>query len=319
MTNDAIRCEGLTKRFGSFAAVDAVDFAVAEGEAFGFIGPNGAGKTTAVRMLIGFLRPSSGNASVLGHDSWREQQDVRRLIGNLPGDFTFDARVTGSGLLELVSRLRGGDPSGEYQRRIDELAERLHCPLHKKLGELSRGNLQKVGLIQALFHRPRVLFLDEPTTGFDPLMQHVFSELVREAQADGTTVFLSSHRLIEVEELCTRVGMIKEGRLIATEQIDALTARALRHVRVVFEGAVPAEALGAVPRVSDLTIQGQVATLRCTGDLGPLLALLAGQALSDVTIQRASLEELFTRFYATGSTPEHPEHAPAGPREHADA
>lgn len=297
-TSDAITCEALTKRFGAHAAVDGVSFAVPAGESFGFVGPNGAGKTTMTRMLIGFLRPSEGSATVLGRDAWREQVAVRRLIGNLPGDFTFDASVTGAELLALVSRLRGGSP--EHRRRIDELAERLHTPLHKKLGELSRGNLQKVGLIQALFHRPRVLFLDEPTTGLDPLMQRVFAELVREAQADGATVFLSSHRLIEVEELCARVGMIKDGRLIATEQIDQLTARALRHVRIVFaDAAPPAEQLGALPGITDLRVDGRVATLRSSGDLGPLLGLLPAHQIADLTVQRASLEELFTELYAS--------------------
>ncbi len=299
MAVPAIECTGVGKRFGEHAAVDDVTLRVEPGEAFGFLGPNGAGKTTLIRLLLGFLRPSGGTSAVFGHDSWREQVAVHRLVGNLPGDFTYDDRMTGSDVVAHVARLRGLGNDRAALAHAAELADRLHADLERPLRSLSRGNLQKVGLIQALFHRPRLLLLDEPTTGLDPLMQRRFVDLIAEARADGATLFLSSHNLHEVEHVCERVGIIRDGRLVATEQVDELVERALRQVRVRFDGEPPLEPLAALPGASDLTREGEWVHLRASGSLQPLIALLAAHPVADLEIERASLDDLFASFYGS--------------------
>jgi ABC-2 type transport system ATP-binding protein len=297
----AIHCEALTKRYGRTLAVDGVELRVEPGEAFGFVGPNGAGKTTTIRLLMGFLRPTSGTARIFGQDAWRAAVEVHRQVGNLPGDFDFDRRRTGREILRHVARLRGA--SADALAYADELADRLHADLDRPLGALSRGNHQKIGLIQAMFDRPRLLLLDEPTSGLDPLMQETFITLIGEARAAGATVFLSSHNLVEVERTCERVGIIRAAKLVATESVDTLAARALRHVEVSFEGMAPtAEAIGAIPGARDVTIDGNRATLRMAGNLDDLVRFLGGYRVADLTVQRASLEELFLSFYAEGAT-----------------
>lgn len=291
----AIECEALTKRFGRHRAIDGIDLEVEAGEAFGFLGPNGAGKTTTIRALLGLLRPTSGRARVLGHDAWREAVAVHRLTGTLPGDFRYDDALTGRELIAHVARLRG--LGAEARAHAEELAERLQADLSRPLGDLSRGNHQKIGLVQALFHRPPVLLLDEPTSGLDPLMQDLFVELVQEARAAGTTVFLSSHNLTEVEKTCRRVAIIRAGAVVATDDVDALARRALRHVRVVFEGAAPADAIGALPGVQDVDVHGTRAAFRLAGELDALTALLAQHRVTDLSVERASLDELFRSFY----------------------
>ena len=296
MAATAIQCEGLTKRFGHSRAVESIDLSVAAGEAFGFVGPNGAGKTTTIRMLMGFLRPSSGRAQIFGQDCWSEAVGVHRDVGNLPGDFTFERTMTGRRVIEHVARLRG--LGAEALREADALAERLQANLDRPLGDLSRGNHQKVGLIQAMFHRPKLLLLDEPTGGLDPLMQETFITMIGEAREAGTTVFLSSHNLVEVERTCERVGIIRQGRLVATEDVATLEAKALRHVEIRFDGEpAPADALAGLPGARDLVIDGAHATLRMEGRIDPLVHLLAAHEVADLVVQRASLEELFISYY----------------------
>ncbi len=255
MAAAAITCEGLSKHFGSSRAIDGIDLAVAQGEAFGFLGPNGAGKTTTIRALLGMLRPTAGRSTILGHDSWRAPVEVARVVGTLPGDFRYDGASTGRQLLRHVARLRraGADEIAHGER----LADRLHADLDRPLRDLSRGNHQKIGIVQAMFHRPPVLLLDEPTSGLDPLMQDLFVELVREARADGATVFLSSHYLTEVEKICERVGIIRAGKLVTTDDVAQLARRALRHVKVRFDGAVPETELTALQGATDVIVRGQ--------------------------------------------------------------
>jgi ABC-2 type transport system ATP-binding protein len=295
MTAAAIECHGLSKYFGKARAIDDIDLRVEPGEIFGFLGPNGAGKTTTIRALLGLLRPTAGRCTVLGHDAWTQAVEVHRVVGSLSGDFRYDVTLTGRELIEHVGRLRGA--SAADLAHADALAERLHADLDRPLGALSRGNHQKIGLVQAMFFRPQVLLLDEPTGGLDPLMQDEFVELVRELREEGTTVFLSSHNLTEVEKTCKRVAIIRAGRLVATDDVEELARRALRHVHVTFAGEVPAAAIAALPGATDLEVRGARATFRVAGELDALTTFLAQQHVTDLAIERASLDELFRSFY----------------------
>jgi ABC-2 type transport system ATP-binding protein len=233
----AIETEGLTKFYGTERGIEDVTLTVEPGEVFGFLGPNGAGKTTTIRTLLDLLHPSGGSARIFGLDSRRDSVAIRARLGNLPGDFGFGKRGSGRDALALLARLRGV----ESLARAEELARRFRADLERPLGQLSRGNRQKVGLILAVFHRPELLILDEPTGGLDPLMQEEFLSLVREERERGCAVFLSSHELDEVERVCDRVGIIRAGRLIAVERIADLLGRTTQRRRVEVEFAEPAD------------------------------------------------------------------------------
>jgi ABC-2 type transport system ATP-binding protein len=232
-----IETEALTKLYGKARGIEDVTFAVEPGEVFGFLGPNGAGKTTTIRTLLDMLHPSSGSARIFGLDSRRESVAIRARLGNLPGDFGYGKQTSGREALRVLARLRGMDGTGH----AEALAERFRADLDRPLGRLSRGNRQKVGLILATFHSPELLILDEPTSGLDPLMQEEFLALVAEEQERGCTVLLSSHELDEVERVCDRVGIVREGRLIAVERIDELLAKTQQHNLVEVEFAEPVE------------------------------------------------------------------------------
>jgi len=232
-----IETDGLTKLYGAVRGIEDITLAVEAGEVFGFLGPNGAGKTTTIRTLLDLLHPSGGSARIFGLDSRRDSVAIRARLGNLPGDFGFGKRTSGHEALSLLARLRGVDGLG----RAEELAGRFRADLERPLGKLSRGNRQKVGLILALFHRPELLILDEPTSGLDPLMQEEFLALVGEERERGCAVFISSHELDEVERVCDRVGIIRDGRLIAVERVADLLGRTQRRSRVEVEFAEPAE------------------------------------------------------------------------------
>jgi ABC-2 type transport system ATP-binding protein len=244
-----IETEALTKRYGSARGIEDVSFSVEAAEVFGFLGPNGAGKTTAIRTLLDLLHPSSGSARLFGLDSRRDSVAIRARLGNLPGDFGYGKQASGREALHLLARLRGVDGLG----RAEALAERFRADLDRPLGELSRGNRQKVGLILATFHAPELLILDEPTSGLDPLMQEEFLALVAEERARGCTVLLSSHELDEVERVCDRVGIIRDGRLIAVERVSDLLAKTQRRdmVEVEFAEPVELEDVRAMPGVLD--------------------------------------------------------------------
>jgi len=231
----AIETEGLTKHYGGARGIEDVSLTVEPGEVFGFLGPNGAGKTTTIRTLLYLLHPSRGSARLFGLDSRRESVAIRRRLGNLPGDFGYGKRSSGREALALLARLRGL----ESLDRAEQLARRFRAELDRPLGQLSRGNRQKVGLILAVFHRPELLILDEPTSGLDPLMQEEFLALLREERERGCAIFLSSHELDEVERVCDRVGIIRGGRLIAVERIGDLLEKTTQHQRVEVEFAEP--------------------------------------------------------------------------------
>jgi ABC-2 type transport system ATP-binding protein len=290
----AIETVGLTKHYGRARGIDDVSLSVEPGEVFGFLGPNGAGKTTTIRTLLGLLRPTAGTARILGADVVSEGVLARSRTGFLPGDFDFDPRVTGDELVDLFADLRGVSDRS-FSR---ELARRFDADLQRPIGDLSRGNRQKIGLIQALAHRPAVVVMDEPTSGLDPLMQEEFDRLVDELRGAGSTVFLSSHNLDEVERMCDRVGILREGRLVAVESVEALTGRALRRVVVAFDnGGVPSHELAHIAGVRDVELHGHRLTFSVAGELDPILRLIAAHHVVDLEVTRPSLEDAFAAYF----------------------
>ena len=294
MSEGIIHTEGLTKSYGKNRGVIDVSLDVRPGEVFGFLGPNGAGKTTTIRTLLDFIRPNSGVAKVFGMDAHRQSREIRRRIGYLPGDLALYENLKGADMLRYMGNLRGGVEWNDVQ----QLAERLHSDLSRPIRTLSQGNRQKIGLIQALMHKPELLILDEPTNGLDPLIQQVFYRLISEVE--GQTVFLSSHNLPEVERVCDRVGIIREGRLIAVEEVSALKSRALRQLEIHFAAPVPESAFANVAGVSDLAVEQNV--LRCSvkGTLDAVIKAASKFEVVNVVSHEPSLEEIFLAYYNRG-------------------
>jgi ABC-2 type transport system ATP-binding protein len=280
----AIVTEALSKRYGRQRGILDLDLEVRPGEIFGYLGPNGAGKTTTIRLLLDLIRPTSGSASMLGLDSHHDSLVIRRRVGYLPGELSLYGNLTGAETLRYMGNLRGG-LDWTY---VQDLAKRLDCDLTRPIHALSSGNRQKVGLIQAFMHRPELLIMDEPTRDLDPLVQQVFHQMVLEAKQEGRTVFLSSHVLPEVERVCDRVGILREGRLVAVEEITTLKGRALRRLEVRFASPVPREAFSSLAGMRDLRVEGPV--LHCTvqGPLDPLVKALARFPVLELDSREAS-------------------------------
>jgi ABC-2 type transport system ATP-binding protein len=285
---------GLGKRYGRRDALVGLDLEVPRGEVFGYLGPNGAGKSTTLRLLMGFLRPTSGSARVLGGDAWHDAVQVHRRVGYVPGDPALYGRRTGLETLTLLARLRGGDDL----RRACALADDLQLDLGRRVGELSKGNRQKVALVAALAPQPELLLLDEPTTALDPLVQQQVHGLFRAHADAGGTVLLSSHVLDEVDRTADRVGILRAGRLVAVEQLADLRARSLH--AVVARTATPpdAAAWAALPGVRDLEVDDAGVSCRVprTG-LDDVVTLLGRTGLLDLRVEPASLEETFLGYY----------------------
>ncbi|QEC46926.1 ABC transporter ATP-binding protein [Baekduia soli] len=292
-----VQTDRLTKRYGGARGIEDLSMTVRPGEIFGFLGPNGAGKTTTIRTLLDLLHPTSGSARLFGLDSHRDSRAIRARLGNLPGDFSYEPRVTGRAALEHVAALRGV----RDLRRADALAERFRADLSRRIGDLSRGNRQKVGLIQALFHEPELLILDEPTGGLDPLMQEEFLAVIGEERDRGATVLLSSHDLDEVQRACDRVAMVRDGRLIAVEDVAAMRARAHREVSVRFAGPVAAAELAALPGVTDLRTTADTVHFHVSGPIDPVIKAIARHEVGDLEVTRPTLEELFLSYYRAGT------------------
>jgi ABC-2 type transport system ATP-binding protein len=293
---DVIHVEGLTKSYGKQRGVIDLDFAVHPGEIFGYLGPNGAGKTTTIRTLLDFIRPTSGHATVLGHDSHRESVEIHRRIGYLPGEFSLYDHLTGGEYLTYLANLRRGVPG----TRISELAERLDLDLTMRIKSLSHGNRQKVGLIQAFMHRPELLILDEPTSGLDPLIQHAVYRLLAETRADGRTVFLSSHVMPEVERVCDRVGIIREGRLVAVEDIGDLRAKEIRTLEIHFDERVGVGEFEGIPGVLEVQPVGDSLRITVSGQMDAVVKHAARFAIVDLKSHEPTLEEIFLTFYGRG-------------------
>ena len=310
----AILTEGLTKHYGDVRALSDLDLEVRAGEVFGFLGPNGAGKTTMIRTILDEIRPTAGRASILGFDSHRDSVAIRRHIGYLPGDLALYPNLTGRDTLTFFANLRGG-VDWSY---VDELAARLNSDLSRKVGNLSSGNRQKVGLIQAFMNRPRLLVMDEPSSGLDPLVQRELQAMIREVAADGRTVFLSSHTLSEVQRVADRVGIIRHGRLVAVESLFDLRSKAMRRVELEFESPVEAGLFEAVPGVRDVTIENHRVVLTFDGSMGALLKTVTEQTeVVDITTREADLEEIFLTYYRDEDAP--PEAPPLGGTPRGDA
>jgi ABC-2 type transport system ATP-binding protein len=303
-----IRTEKLTKSYGSHRGIIEVDLEVEKGEVFGFLGPNGAGKTTTIRVLLDLIRPTSGKAYVFGIESSADPTAIHRRIGYLPGEFALYDRLTGRQTLEYFGNLRGGVDRA-YQAR---LIERFDLDPGRRFREYSKGNKQKVGLVAALQHKPELLMLDEPTAGLDPLVQQTFFELLREQIKDGATVFLSSHILSEVERSCDRVAIIREGRLVQVDRVDALRDLAHHQVELRFVGKPPAADFAKLPGVSDVVVEDHLLRLRVFGSITPIVMAAARLGVTDFLSREPSLEETFLAQYGreSGETPAG--EAPAG-------
>jgi ABC-2 type transport system ATP-binding protein len=289
-----IRTEKLTKSYGSHRGIVDVDLEVNAGEIFGFLGPNGAGKTTTIRVLLDLIRPTSGKAFVFDIESSVNPSAIHKRIGYLPGEFALYDRLTGAQTLEYFGNLRGGvDPLYRAQ-----LVERFELDTSRRYREYSKGNKQKVGLVIALQHRPELLVLDEPTSGLDPLVQQTFFNTVREQVKDGATVFLSSHILSEVEKTCDRVAIIRDGRIIRLDRVDALRDLAHHQVEMQFAGDPPADEFRRLQGVSDVEVVDHTVRLRVLGPITPVVQAAARLGVTDFLSREPSLEETFLAQYA---------------------
>ncbi|MCZ4124586.1 ABC transporter ATP-binding protein [Streptomyces sp. H39-S7] len=306
MTGTAVEATALVKRYGTArtgkTALAGLDLTVERGEVFGFLGPNGAGKTTFIRLLLDLIRPTSGRVRVLDADP-RDNAEVRRRIGYLAGDFRIDGRQTGREALTYLGDLRGGIPAA----RITELAERLDLDLTRRISTLSKGNRQKVGVVQAFMHAPELLVLDEPTSGLDPFLQQRFVEMVQEAGANGQTVFMSSHVMSEVQQTCQRVGIIREGELITVADVGKLRQSAHRKVTITFAGNVDAAVFEALPELRNTAVTetpegGSVLRAILTGSPDALVKAAARYEATSLLAEEPELEEIFFTFYQHAST-----------------
>lgn len=290
----AIHTSGLTKHYGDVKALIDLSLDIRPGEIFGFLGPNGAGKTTMIRTILDEIRPTAGEASILGMDSHQQSVEIRKHIGYVPGDLAMYPNLTGRDTLTYFANLRGG-VDWSY---VESLADRLDADLEKKVGDLSSGNRQKVGLIQAFMNRPQVLIMDEPSSGLDPLVQRTFQKMMREVAAEGRTVFLSSHTLSEVQRVANRVGIIRHGKLIAVETVADLRSKAIRTVNIFFDGPVDAGEFKGLPGVREAASQNEHVTLSFDGQMETLLKVVTERYhVLDITTHEADLEEIFLTYY----------------------
>ena len=286
---DAIKAVGLTKYYGKSRGIEQVDLTVSEGDFFGFIGPNGAGKSTTIRTLLGLISPSGGHASIFGKDIVTQKEGILAEVGYLPSEVSFYHGMTAKELISLSARLRKTDCTREAAR----LCERLSLDTTRKIGELSLGNRKKVGIVCALQHKPRLCILDEPTSGLDPLMQKEFYTILKERNAEGTTVFLSSHVLSEVERYCQHAAVIRDGRLLVTGRIDELSHTGVK--RITLRGA---PSLPATHHIRHIKEENGTVSFLYDGTSTQLLSLLSSLSPTDFTVSDPDLEEVFWHYYA---------------------
>ena len=295
----AIEAVGLSKTYGGqVRALVGLDLRVERGEIFGYLGPNGAGKSTTIRLLLDLIRPTAGRAAVLGFDTRADGTEARRHVGYLPGDLRLADRLTGSAQLESFARLRGHVDAALR----DELCERLGVVLDRPIRQLSRGNRQKIGIVQAFMHRPDLVVLDEPTAGLDPLLQNEMRTLLRETAERGATVFLSSHSLDEVQHVANRVGVIRSGRLVDVDEVESLRERSLRHVTITFAEPVDVSEFSSLRGVRVIEVEGAIIRLSAPETaMDALVKLVARRPIVDLVSQPADLEEIFLELYREGN------------------
>jgi len=304
-----IETERLTKSYGEHRGIIELDLDVGQGEVFGFLGPNGAGKTTTMRVLLDLIRPTSGTARVFGIETTENPVAIHRRVGYLPGEFDLYDRLTGAQTIAYFGNLRGGVDKAY----VAELVERLELDPSRRFKEYSKGNKQKVGLVVALQHRPDLLILDEPTSGLDPLMQQTFFALVEEARRDGRTVFLSSHIIDEVDRTCDRVAIIREGRLVQVDRIEAIRELAFHHVELTFGAPVAPALFDGLPGVNDVAARGDVVTMRVNGPIGAVVTIAAQHGIVDLVSREPNLEDVFLAQYG-----DHPVATSESPRPGSD-
>jgi ABC-2 type transport system ATP-binding protein len=300
---DAVRAESLTVAYRHGRGIEELDLEVPAGEVFGFLGPNGAGKTTTIRTLLDLLRPTSGRVAVLGLDSHTDSMEVRARTGYLPGDLALPDRLTGAEVLDWCASMRPGTPPV----RRAELVERFDVQLDRPVRRLSRGNRQKLGLVQAFQHDPELVILDEPTSGLDPLVQDEFQGLLRDQVAAGRSVFLSSHSLDEVQHVADRVGIVREGRLVTIETVESLRERGLRRVTATMatgQGGQAVHRLTPLPGVTDLHADDDIITFAVGGSFAAVVEALAGLEVVDLLSRSADLDEIFLAMYRGESAEE---------------
>lgn len=284
----AIKTAKLTKYYGGARGIVDLDLEVGQGELFGFIGPNGAGKSTAIRALLGLIAPTSGSAEIFGMDVTRERRNILREVGYLPAEAVFYRGMRVRDALKLSAELRRADCAVEAGR----LCERLRLDVSRRIDELSFGSRKKVAVVCALQHRPRLLVLDEPTGGLDPLMQREFFEIIRERNREGTTVLMSSHVLSEIQRNCTRAAIIRDGRVIACGSVDELSRASAK--RVAVRGVFSPQGLAGV---RDLKRQGELCSFLYAGDMNSLLRALSAGEIDDLAVSEPDLEEVFMHYY----------------------
>jgi ABC-2 type transport system ATP-binding protein len=290
---DVIQTAALTKTYGRRRGLAGLDLEVHEGEVFGFLGPNGAGKTTTIRILLDLIRPTSGTATLLGASPRAGGPGLRRRVGYLPGDFTVAGGQTSRELLTHLGYLRGGVSSS----RIDALADRFDLDVSTRIGKLSKGNRQKVGVVQAFMHEPELLILDEPTSGLDPIIQQRFLDLVREARSAGQTVFMSSHVLSEVQQSADRVAIIRDGKLVTVEAVETLRRRAVRRVEIQFDEPVPLDAFSGLADLRNVEVVGSTLRAQLAGRPDGLVKAAARFGVAGLSVEEPDLEELFFDYY----------------------
>ncbi|HJN08724.1 MAG TPA: ABC transporter ATP-binding protein [Pirellulaceae bacterium] len=295
-----ITTELLSRNYGTRVGIDAVNLEIGEGEIFGFLGPNGAGKTTTIRLLLGFLRPTLGRASIGGLDCWLESPRIKREVGYLPGDLRLYPWLTGQTALKIIGRVRNVD----LREDGADLADRFQLEMDLRVRKMSRGMRQKLGLIMALVHKPRLLILDEPTAGLDPLMQAELANHLRELRAAGHTVFFSSHTLSEVESLCDRVAIVRQGHIIADETLESLRGRARRIVELVFPDGETAARVQLPDFLKLNRRDGCQCYCELAGPTPPLICWAGQQAIEDISISQPDLESLFRKFYESSLEPQ---------------
>lgn len=294
---EAIQTKGLSKDYGQGHGLFELDLTVHRGEICGFLGPNGAGKSTTMRLLLDLISPTSGSARLMDLDAHDASLEVRRRVGFLPGDFALYPKLTGGAVLDYLAHVRGG-----VDRRVrDQLAERFDAQLDRPVHQLSTGNRQKVGLIQAFMHEPELLILDEPIAGLDPLVQQSFHALLGEVASQGRTVFLSSHTLSEVERVADRVAILREGRLVAMDTLESLRAVAVRRLEIEFAGARPEPAqLEALPDVREAVLHDTHMVVAFEGSADALVKAIAPYEVLSIRSQDDELESIFLQYYRGG-------------------
>jgi ABC-2 type transport system ATP-binding protein len=293
--DNVIKIQGLTKSYGNVQALFGVDLEVKQGEVFGFLGPNGSGKTTTIRCMLDLIRPQGGTISVLGLNPQAEPEAIKARVGYLPGELHLDENMTARQVFRYLNRLRGNRSNWDF---IQELSDRLKLELKTPIKNFSKGNKQKVGVVQALMHRPELLLLDEPTGGLDPLMQQEALRMLAEAQGGGATVFFSSHIISEVQAVADRAAIIREGKIVEVVETASLLNRSMRQVRIRFQQPTDVNALFNLPGVELLAQDdGLSVLLQVEGEMDTLIKTLAQYPVSDFETQRTSLEEIFLAYY----------------------